>query len=422
VVDSRAFYEADVKILKPLTADGADADYAAVSRNAWEVAVDGAEYKCATVTAVSQVGGGQFAVINSNETIVADFVVSATGFMTPLIKPTLGATWDERKREITDLRGSLKTAKHVIIGGNGVVGVEMAGSVRLAIDTASGAKVHLVGPGALLLNDTYGEGDRKLLTDYVRSQPGVILHNDKVVTDSTTAHVGATKTYTLASGATIDAEVYIPCFATFITGKYLAGIDGAVNAAGMVIVDHATLEAKAAKGLFAVGCSDIVHAEKVIMAPKLEGQAATVGKNIWNTINHRPLERHVEGATFMQHAPYVNFGDGHWSMLMTDKCGIPGKCVRCCGFPFPCLLGFPCFGCVCGMQPCGWTGMRPAGQYVSKCFECIGPNGAPALRMSKNYDLEKLKTAYVEGNGVNGPPSTNRTVTAQPRSKSVTPV
>ena len=134
-------------------------------------------------------------------------------------------------------------------------------------------------------------------------------------------------------------------------------------------VNPRSLEASAAKGLFAIGCSDIVGLEGAIDRILIENQSKTVAANVLHHLGGKSAAVvHGSGHSFTAHALVAHFGLGYYSQIHTEKCGCPGFCLRyCCGFPFPCLFGCWCAGCEEG--PCGYTCLRPAGRGLSKMME-----------------------------------------------------
>jgi hypothetical protein len=80
-------------------------------------------------------------------------------------------------------------------------------------------------------------------------------------------------------------------------------------------------------------------------------------KNLAHTLARgEPKHKHREGLPWMQAEVMVPHGD--WGMVAVDGVPAVGKaCLRCLGFPLPCLLG-PCVA-VCGV--CGTSCKRPVG-------------------------------------------------------------
>jgi len=376
VVDSRDFYEMDMGMPYALLQkqDINAESYATSSCLQSQLKVEGVSYKKDTVRSVAARSGGGFTLLTAGgTTIEANVVVCATGFTIPVLKPATGMDWGARREEIDALRAALSTARTVVIAGSGNAGVELAGEVRLYVDTASGCKVHLICSSDLVLNDTFGEGDRRHITNKIRDAPGMVLHTDRVVGEYGKPSLSPS-TVKLKSGNTIAADVYLPCFAKFLAGEYLSQIDGAALSNGQVAVNQESLESTAVKGLFAIGCSDIVQQEGHISSPKIMGQVKTVAANVLAYLAGTASVVHTPKMGFVKHDIYSIFGTGYFSMLHTEKCGIPGMCCRyLCGFPFPCLFG--CCLCGCDEGPCGYTCMRPAGGGHAKAIQKFKVSG-----------------------------------------------
>ena len=355
-IDSREFYECDSLMTVPLTWGGEES-YNNNSCPQWKLAVPGVDqYICDSVKSVTKTGDKIIIVTDKSGSIEADAVVAATGFHVPVVKPQLGATWSARKNELAKYREAIAKAKTIVVAGSGACGLDVAGDVRVFADIDGGAKVHLIVSGEHVLGKNCSNSDRALLTSVVRSAPGMVLHNDRVVGDDYNIPSLDKKTVKLKSGKAIEADVYLPSFATWNGDSYLSNTDGVLAENGMIIQDKRTLQSKAMPALFAVGCGNIVLEEGFVGIPKIEAQAKTVATNVLKFLNGQPLLNHKEGASFTKHEPLVHFGHGYHSQILTDDCGMPGKCCVWCGFPFPCII--------CPCTPCGITCMRPNLRYV----------------------------------------------------------
>ena len=388
-VDSREFYECDSLMTVPLTWGG-DESYNNNSCPQWKLAVPGVnQYICDTVKYLTKVGDKVNVGTESSGSIEADAVVAATGFHVPVVKPKLGISWSARKDELAKYRKAIAAAKSIVIAGSGACGLDVAGDVRILADIDGGTEVHLIVSGELVLGKNCSNIDRALVTSAVRNAPGMVLHNDRVVGDDYRTPSLKKKMVRLKSGKTIEADVYLPSFATWNGDSYLSRSDGVLSENGMIIQDKRTLQSKAMPALFAVGCGDVVLEEGFVGMPKIEAQAKTVAANVLKFLNKSPLVEHREGASFTKHEPLVHFGHGYHSHILTDDCGMPGKCCVWCGFPFPCIL--------CPCAPCGITCMRPNLRYMVGKIKNFASRG----------DVPMLKAA--RANKQNPPPTENMT-------------
>lgn len=87
---------------------------------------------------------------NRPETVLVTdhrILLDHAGFSIPLLKPSVGAVWAERKTEVAEVRRALRRAKSVVIAGSGNAGIDMAGDVRQFVDVAGGCRVHLIVSG-----------------------------------------------------------------------------------------------------------------------------------------------------------------------------------------------------------------------------------------------------------------------------------
>ena len=380
-VDSREFYECDATITVPITWGG-DGSYTQNSSPQWKLAVPGvSEYICDTVRSVTKNGKKlSVGLTEGDRTIRADVVVAATSFHMPVVKPSVGMAWKDRKRELTAYREAIAKARDIVVAGAGSAGLDLAGDVRMF---NSGANIHLiVSDSKYVLHDRFGEGDRKMMTDVVKNSPGMVLHmNERVVGDNAYVPSFEPSTVTLKSGKTIEADVYIPCFVKWNGGGYLKSLSGATSPNGLVAQDHRTLQSKVNPALFAIGCGDIIEKEGWSGIPKLEAQAKTVSTNVLNFLMEKTLIDHKEGMSFSKHEPAVHFGHGFHTALLTEKCGLPGKCCVLCGFPFPCIL--------CPCLPCGISCMKPNGNALKNVVKDFACNKGGQL----NMDARKFKGA-----------------------------
>lgn len=380
-IDSREFYECDSLMTVPLSWGGDEA-YKNNSCPQWKLKVQGVErYICDCVTTV-KVSGEQLTVVTEKSgNIEADAVVAATGFHVPVLKPYLGMDWGERKNEIQKYRDAIANAKSIVVAGSGACGVHLAGDVRMFADVAGGAKIHLIVSGEKVLGKNCGESDRSLLTTTIRNAPGMVLHNDRVVGDDYKIPSCVKKSVQLKSGKTIEADVYLPSFATWNANLYLSGIEGAVAKNGMIKQDYTSLQSKVTPALFAVGCGDIAIKEGIVATPKIMAQAETVATNVQKFLARKPLINHKEGLPFAKHEVLVNFGHGYHSQVMTDDCGIPGKCCVWCGFPFPCI--------VCPCCPCGISCMKPDLRFMKgKVKDFAFKGDLPMMKAARNNKAE----------------------------------
>ena len=368
VIDSRTFYEQDIMSTAFLTWAGEESHNNAHSFPDWKLKQAGVhEYITDTVVSVEKNEKNNLLQVKLNNAtgrnLTAVAIVCATGFTVPVLKPSIGAKWDARKDEMKKYRDAMKSAKNVLIGGGGSTAITMAGDARLFCDVENGAKIHIVMSEDTVLNDNYGQDDRKRVTTFIEKSKGVILHkNDRMVHDDfDQPSCEKNRKYILKSGKEINADVYLPCFAKWVAGNYLNNISGATKANGLVVVNHETLQSTVDPRIFAVGCSDLMEKEGWNGIPKIIPSCKTVAQNVLNYLNKKALIKHKTGLPGVKHEFYAHFGHGHFFHFNTDNCGMPGFCVRyLCGFPFPCLC---CF-CFAFPSPCGFTCCKPSGKEL----------------------------------------------------------
>ncbi|KAK3725039.1 hypothetical protein LTR37_000549 [Vermiconidia calcicola] len=141
----------------------------------------------------------------ASETLEYYALIIATGIRSPTPCTTLHGNYDISQRALEDMNGKLASAKDIVIGGGGPVGVETAGEVG---DHFNGkANITLIaGSGKLLpvLNETRSKKAAALL-----AKVGVkVVYNVKVQdTEQTSDGKTVVK---LDNGETMSADVYIP--------------------------------------------------------------------------------------------------------------------------------------------------------------------------------------------------------------------
>ena len=350
------------------------------SANQYELHIPGVSYVTGKVSSVTQGGDGAFSVElegskegSSTSPLVAAAVVVCTGFSSGMIKPSIGITYADRKLELDSYRTAISEASNVIIAGGGAVGVDVSGEV-LKMLPPGGKITHVVTDPSRYLTDRHSEAERDLVTARVATFSNVTtMFGDRVV--GGTAGLGEPivekgREYTLKSGKNVAADVYIPAFAVWDRAQFLSGTAGALAPNGSVAVDKASLMSAAMVNLYAVGCSDN---GEMCAQPKIEGQAATVAKNLCSTLaGGEPGFKHAEKMAWYKAEGMILHGD--WGMVATDEMGAAGACCTACGFPFFCCLA-PCLP-ACGA--CGVNCAKPAGKWQGKCVDCVmgaGPFG-----------------------------------------------
>eukprot|EP00942_MAST-04A_sp_MAST-4A-sp1_P003241 g3241.t1 len=304
VIDSRTFYEQDIMSTAFLTWAGEESYNNAHSFPDWKLKQAGVhEYITDTVVSVEKNEKNNLLQVKLNNAtgrnLTAVAIVCATGFTVPVLKPSIGAKWDARKDKMKKYRDAMKSAKNVLIGGGGSTAITMAGDARLFCDVENGAKIHIVMSEDTVLNDNYGQDDRKRVTTFIEKSKGVILHkNDRMVHDDfDQPSCEKNRKYILKSGKEINADVYLPCFAKWVAGNYLNNISGATKANGLVVVNHETLQSTVDPRIFAVGCSDLMEKEGWNGIPKIIPNSSTIHPTAvyryWDEGIYDPVNRDI---------------------------------------------------------------------------------------------------------------------------------
>jgi len=348
---------------------GGDEHYKAITHDASKVDVPGARYVYGTVLSVKagdEPADTKYNVFVSDGTCIqADSVVCATGYTIPLLNPHIGQTAQERAAQVSQYRAAIKSTRNVLIAGAGGSAVKLVGDIHAIMDIKGGAKVHLICSGDLVLKAPTGDRDRKAMTEYVRSLEGVELYNDRATHEGFREPSLSRRTYTLRSGKTVEADVYIPSFPVFHAGKYLESIQGAAAADGRVVFNPETFQSKVSPGLFAIGCGNDDSIPTTI--PCIERQVPVLAHNVLQYLSSpsSPLKVFDRGQLFVHHQSFATCGYGTYSQVNTEGCpSMAQAIVYICGFPLPCCFG--CWLCGCSEGPCGVSCSHSRGKGLSQ--------------------------------------------------------
>ncbi|CAE8581272.1 unnamed protein product [Polarella glacialis] len=278
-----------------------------------------------------------------------DALVAATGYRAGPVRPSLGQSLEERRAEVLAIGGGIKTAKTVIIGGGGPIGVELAGDIR---EANKDARIIIVVRGERALSYLNNKYTGKLMKQ-MSAMNIEIMANDTV--DEKTWYAGEAKDFKLTSGQTIRAEVYIPAF----TSGFDGGFTGLANERGLIPVNE-FLQSTGKEKVFAVGCSD----QEFAAVMKIEGQAKTVSKNVLALLSNKALAAHKDAFAEMTHPLTQKIGQHSYTWIEYEMMP-PGPLLKCCGFPFCCTCCWPLALCGVGLcHPCafGFCCGDPEGQ------------------------------------------------------------
>jgi len=301
---------------------------------------------------VNKIDTAKKEVILDDEVLQYSLVVVSTGFALPLILPKAGTGLAERKKEVQDVGATLKAASHVVVGGGGVIAMEMAGSIKVAYP---GKKVTVVCKALL---DQWADADRAIVEGQLQKM-SIDVHK-------TTDRCPSNPLLEACTINGISCDAYIPSFSQGPNTQFLEATD-ALDTQGRVKV-NGFLQSTVCSEMFAVGCSDIPGFTNI---PKLQGQWQTVAKNIVAQLRSSPLTQYKELEPQMKHPPLVLLGLGKngWAHVDFKQLPAPVKLCCChgkCGFPF-CPL--PCCWCCCSPCLCGYCCRPPHGNGVPQLME-----------------------------------------------------
>lgn len=307
---------------------------------------------------------GQNVLLKDGNTVSFDILAVATGIKLKYFLPQPGQTWQERKEQVDAIGKALTTAKTVLIGGAGTIGIEFAGDVREANPNARVIVVCNAAKPLKYLDDKY----------QAKLQAQLKLQNIEVITEETVQEqdlVIDTKEFKLKSGKTIQADVYVPAFSSGGNADWT----GLANSLGQLEVNE-YLQSKSHPNIYAVGCSQIEFSA----VAKIMAQVDSAAANILATLAGKDLKPHVDGMPNMTHAMTQKIGHHTYAWIeyeLLPTC--PGCCFKTCGFPCACcgpcsFLCWPLSLCGCGpCHPfvCGWCCGDPEGAGTMAALRAI---------------------------------------------------
>ncbi|ORY18711.1 hypothetical protein BCR34DRAFT_553345 [Clohesyomyces aquaticus] len=159
-------------------------------------------------------------------------LIIATGFSTPSPLFTQSTNATDLKATYDSFQKTFPSAKTVVIGGAGPVGVETAGEIAEALNGKPGflapaapknpkAKVTLICAEKKML-PILRESISKQAETLLKKLGAEVLYNIKVVSTSASGE-GAKTTVTLSDGKTIEADIYIDCTGIRPNTSFLPG-------------------------------------------------------------------------------------------------------------------------------------------------------------------------------------------------------
>mmetsp|Transcript_26233 Transcript_26233/g.34124 ORF Transcript_26233/g.34124 Transcript_26233/m.34124 type:complete len:342 (-) Transcript_26233:90-1115(-) len=223
------------------------------------------------------------------EEVPFDYLVAASGFQFPKFLSTPGQTYEERSDEIQSFNKAALTGGDVIVGGGGIIAVEMACNLceivnkKRSTDASFKAKVKVVTSGNALC-PTYSEKYQALAKSRIEAIGGEVIFNDRVASHNTPFYNenGDTFSIELKSGTKIDnIALYCPSFIGKGSNDYLSSMEGVLDPQSNLVILDENLMSKAYPKLFALGgCAKLAVKESFLGAAKIEEQAKSLVKNI----------------------------------------------------------------------------------------------------------------------------------------------
>lgn len=312
------------------------------------------------------------------ETVPFDVLVCATGFSFPVICETPGQSQEERQAEIDKYSRVLKApGKHVVIGGGGTVGIELAADIleKLPEDSRKG-KVTLISSSPKLLA-THADEHGKRVQEVLQDLGAEIFFDDRVSShqDSTVTSEGEEPiTLTLKSGKTLSCHAYVAAYARGANTSWLTTAapggatlpDGLLNLKRQVVVNE-YMQSSVYDKLYA--CSAASSRPEPALFINVESQAKVVAKNI-----AKPGSCKQGNGTMS--SMYQLVGHETFAKIFPDETPLPPFCATLCcdwcGFPFNMFCPCFCLGVLfgpCDPMMCGYCCGKPEGKGFVNMLE-----------------------------------------------------
>ncbi|KDQ63257.1 hypothetical protein JAAARDRAFT_29276 [Jaapia argillacea MUCL 33604] len=227
--------------------------------------------KVGTVAGIeeSKEGKGGWVVLEDGEKVAYDALVLATGniWEGPLAFPDGAEELDEH---VSSWRKKFHDAKHVVIGGGGAVGLELAGEIK---DIYPNKKVTIVQGDRLLVNDTYPEKWRRDVERRARARGIDIILDDYI---DGVPQPGAP--VTTRKGTTLDADLVVPARGGRPNTSFVTTLSPSpLTDRGFVRVDP-TLQVQGHPSIFATG--DILDWPEIKQIAKTYTQVPIIVENL----------------------------------------------------------------------------------------------------------------------------------------------
>jgi NADH dehydrogenase FAD-containing subunit len=303
------------------------------------ISAKGATYVFGVVTSID--AKDKTVAIEGAPPVPFDTLVVCVGVKYPVIIGEPGQSKEARMAFVQSWAPKVKAAKSILLGGGGPVSCDVAGELRAINPTA---KIQMVCPSGKAMSAWSGTARSK--TDAYLKKVGIQVIADSCAQEE---HSLEKSTIALGSGATVEADIYIPFFGRGRAGFVGESIAGAANDRGRVVTNE-YLQSTVLDSMFAVGCNSTVSNSH---QANIEKEADTVAKNVIQRCRSEAVTNKA-GKMPMDGAVYMHFGLGNYGVMNMPGCG--GVMTRICG----CCGICPCCGC------CGWCCMYPASKIQSE--------------------------------------------------------
>jgi len=316
------------------------------------------EYICCAAAKVST--EKQIVTLKNGSQISYEVLILANGSKLPLLAPTPGMSISDRQMELLKTNMAIKQAEVVVLYGAGLIGVEIAGDLRVKCLKPS-QKIYLISKDGGVLKNSFPDDvipkkvERRLKKMNITLLQGEIeTVNGVAPTEPSLVH-GAIKFK--GDIPELVYDVYIPCFQQ---GGFTEMLPREILDGNKITVNR-HMQSSANERVFVVGGPSSHKMAGHPIAVRTVAVAKTVAYNATQYVNGATLREHFdkESPPPGQVPGFTKVGHGEGGYLYwTD----PGPLNNCCCLK--CRAGFPCCPppiCWCWCHPCA-------------CGYCCGPN------------------------------------------------
>ncbi|KAI0340112.1 FAD/NAD-P-binding domain-containing protein [Trametopsis cervina] len=272
--------------------------------------LQGVFHQIATVTSIEETapGEGGNVVFATGERLSYAALLLATGaiWSGPL---AIGDSDKEIRQHLKEWQSRFASARHVVIGGGGAVGIETVGEIK---DVYPDTKVTLVHSQSQLVSEIYPDKFRRKLDAAVRGRGAEIIYSDYI---DVFPEPGQTVDITTRRGKTIKGvDLVVPAFGSRPNTAFISSLGSGVLTESGTVKVKPTLELLHHKGIWAAG--DIIEWAEAKQAAKAPNHSAVAAANILSFLGGRPQTKVYKGSMELIAVPVgKKYGASYFNVL-----------------------------------------------------------------------------------------------------------